>query len=152
LSLVPPGTSPLDNPEILILPVVTLLLTSLAWTARLVRVGMLEELRSDYVKAARLNGFPERRVVWHDALRNGLAPSIQVFALTSLYLIGGVIVTETVFSYPGLGTQFVNAALARDVTEIQSLTILVAAVYVVTFILADLLVIYLIPKLRTSLL
>lgn len=151
VTLVPPGASPLDHPDALIMPVGTLLLTSLAWTTRLVRVGMLEVLRSDYIRSERLNGFAERRVVWRDAVRNGLAPSIQVFALSIQYLVGGVIVTEAVFSYPGLGTQLVSAVLGRDVTEVQAITVMVAAAYIAINILADLLVVYLIPKLRTAL-
>jgi peptide/nickel transport system permease protein len=151
ITLVPPGTSPFDHPDALIMPVATLLLTSLAWTTRLVRVGMLEVLKSDFIRSERLNGFRERRVVWRDAVRNGLAPSIQVFALSIQYLIGGVIVTEAVFSYPGLGTQLLSAVQGRDVTEVQAITVIVAAAYIAINIVADLLVVYLVPKLRTAL-
>jgi peptide/nickel transport system permease protein len=151
VTLVPPGASPLDHPDALIMPALTLLLTNLAWTARLVRVGMVDVLRSDYIRSERLNGFPERRVVWRDGLRNGLAPSVQVFALTVQYLVGGVIVTEAVFSYPGLGTALVNAVVARDVTEVQAITVIVAAAYIAINIAADLLVVFLVPKLRTAL-
>ncbi len=151
VTLVPPGASPLDHPTAMIMPVATLLLTSLAWTTRLVRVGMLDVLGSDYIRAERLNGIRERRVVWRDAVRNGLAPSVQVFALSIQYLIGGVIITEAVFSYPGLGTQLLSAVLARDVTEVQAITVIVAAAYIAINIVADLLVVYLVPKLRTSL-
>ncbi len=149
--LVPPGGNPLDDVKALILPIATLALTSLAWTARLVRVGMVEVLRSDWVRTARLNGMSEGRVVWRDALRNGLAPSVQVFALTTQYLVGGVIVTEAVFSYPGLGTYLVSSVLVRDVTAVQTITLLVAGAYILINILADLLVVLLVPKLRTSL-
>lgn len=151
VTLVAPGASPLDDPTAMVLPVLTLLLTSLAWTTRLVRVGMLEVLRSDYIRSARLNGFREGRVVWRDALRNGLAPSIQVFALTIQYLVGGVIVTEAVFSYPGIGTQLVNAVLSRDVTEVQAIAVMIAVIYLAINIIADVLVVVLVPKLRTSL-
>lgn len=151
VTLVPPGASPLDHPEAMILPVATLLLTSLAWTTRLVRAGMVEVLRSDFVRYERLNGLRERRVVWRDAVRNGLAPSVQVFALSIQYLVGGVIVTEAVFTYPGLGTQLVSSVLARDVTEVQAITVIVAAAYIAINIVADLLVVFLVPKLRTEL-
>lgn len=151
VTLVPPGASPLDHPDAMIMPVATLLLVSLAWTTRLVRVGMLEVFRSDFIRAERLNGLRERRVVWRDAVRNGLAPSVQVFALSIQYLVGGVIVTETVFSYPGLGMQLVSAVQARDVTEVQAITVIVAATYIAINIIADLLVVYLVPKLRTAL-
>jgi peptide/nickel transport system permease protein len=150
-TLIPPGGSPFDHPDALILPVATLLLTSLAWTTRLVRAGMVEVLRSDFIRYERLNGLPERRVVWRDGVRNGLAPSVQVFALSIQYLIGGVIVTEAVFTYPGIGSLLVSSVLGRDVTEVQAITIIVAAIYIAINIVADLLVAFLVPKLRTEL-
>ena len=150
-TMVPPGGSPFDHPDALILPVATLLLTSLAWTTRLVRVGMVEVLRSDYIRYERLNGLRERRVIWRDGVRNGLAPSVQVFALSVQYLIGGVIVTEAVFTYPGLGSLLVSSVLARDVSEVQAITVIIAAAYIAINIVADLLVVFLVPKLRTEL-
>lgn len=150
-ALVPPGGSPFDHPDALILPVVTLLLTSLAWTTRLVRAGMVEVLRSDYIRYERLNGLRERRVIWRDGVRNGLAPSVQVFALSIQYLIGGVIITEAVFTYPGVGSLLVSSVLARDVTEVQAIAVIVAAAYIAINIVADLLVVFLVPKLRTEL-
>ena len=148
-SLVAPGESPLSDPKILVLPVLTLLLTNLAWTTRLVRAGMVEQLRTDWVQAARLNGFPERFVVWRYALRNALAPSVQVFTLAAQYLFGGVVLTEAIFSYPGLGTEFVAAVNARDVTTVAAIAIIIAAVYIAMNIVADLLVMLLVPKLRS---
>lgn len=150
-TLIPPGGSPFDHPDALILPVATLLLTSLAWTTRLVRAGMVEVLRSDFIRYERLNGLPERRVIWRDGVRNGMAPSVQVFALSIQYLIGGVIITEAVFNYPGLGSLLVSAVLARDVSEVQAITVIIAAAYIAINIIADLLVVFLVPKLRTEL-
>jgi len=150
-TLIPPGGSPFDHPDALIMPVLTLLLTSLAWTTRLVRAGMVDVLRSDYIRYERLNGIAERRVVWRDGVRNGLAPSVQVFALSIQYLVGGVIITEAVFTYPGIGTLLVSSVLARDVTEVQAITVIVAAAYIAINIVADLLVVFLVPKLRTEL-
>ena len=85
------------------------------------------------------------------ALRNALAPSVQVFAQNIQYLIGGIIVVEYLFAYPGLGKELVDAVAIRDVREVQSLAILVAAIYITINIVADLLVVLLVPKLRTSL-
>jgi peptide/nickel transport system permease protein len=148
VALVPPGSSPLSDPTRLILPVLTLLLASLAAGIRMVRAGMIEVLGTDYVQAARLNGISERRVLWRYGLRNGLAPSIQVLAQNLQYLVGGIIITENVFAYPGLGTQLVNAVQVRDVTMVQSVAMLIAVVYVVLNLVADLMVIMLVPKLR----
>ena len=99
---------------------------------------------------ARLNGFPERRVVSRYALRNALAPSVQVFAQNIQYLVGGIIVVEYLFAYPGLGQEFVDAVAIRDVREVQSITILIAAFYILVNIVADILVVLLVPKLRTG--
>jgi peptide/nickel transport system permease protein len=98
---------------------------------------------------ARLNGFRERVVVWRYALRNALAPSVQVFAQNIQFLIGGIIVTEYLFTYPGLGIELFNAVNIRDTREVQSVAVFVAAVYVGLNILADLLVVVLVPRLRT---
>jgi peptide/nickel transport system permease protein len=99
---------------------------------------------------ARLNGFRERLVVSRYALRNALAPSVQVFAQNIQFLIGGIIVTEYLFIYPGLGQELVNAVAIRDVREVQSLAMFVAAFYLVVNLVADLLVMLLVPKLRTA--
>jgi peptide/nickel transport system permease protein len=150
VSLVRPGASPLDNPDALVLPVVTLLGATLAGSTRMVRAGMVEALRSDFVQMARLNGISERRVVLRYGLRNALAPAVQVFAQNIQYLIGGIIVVEYLFSYPGIGKELVDAVAIRDVRVVQSIAFLIAAVYIAINIVADLLVVLLVPKLRTG--
>jgi peptide/nickel transport system permease protein len=150
VSLIPPGTSALSKPDALVLPVLTLLGASLAASIRMVRAGMLEALNAECVTMARLNGLRERVVVARYALRNALAPSVQVFAQNIQYLVGGIVVTEYLFNYPGLGKELVDAVAIRDVREVQSVALLVAAVYVLLNIVADLLVVLLVPKLRTQ--
>jgi peptide/nickel transport system permease protein len=150
-SIIPSGSGPLSDPRILVLPVLTLCLAGAAYIIRMLRSGVVEAMASDYVQAARLNGIPEGRViVWH-ALRNALAPTIQVVALTVQWLIGGVVVVESVFSYPGLGQGLVQSVTARDIPVVQALTLLIAAVYIVLNLIADMVVILLVPKLRTTL-
>jgi peptide/nickel transport system permease protein len=148
VALVPPGGSPLDNPSELVLPVLTLLFASLAAGVRMVRAGMGEVLQTEYVQTARLNGVAERRVLWRYALRNALAPSVQVLAQNLQWLIGGIIITESVFAYPGIGTVLVNAVQNRDITVVQSVAMLIAVIYVVLNLFADLIVMLLVPKLR----
>jgi peptide/nickel transport system permease protein len=148
VAIVAPGADPLSTPKELILPVLTLLFASLAAGVRMVRAGMYEALQTDYVQAARLNGVPERRVLTRYALRNALAPSVQVLAQNLQYLVGGVIVVETVFAYPGIGSQLVSAVQNRDLTAVESIAMLIAVVYVLINVLADLIVMLLIPKLR----
>ncbi len=150
VALVRPGENPLAQPRELVLPALTLLATSLAWTTRLVRAAMVEALASEHVEQARLNGFSERRVVWRYGLRNALAPTVQVFAQAVQYLVGGVILTEVIFSYNGLGKELVDAVVVRDVRAVQSMAMLIAVAYIVINILADLLVVLLVPRLRTA--
>jgi peptide/nickel transport system permease protein len=150
VSLIPPGASPLDTPSLLVLPVLTLVGVSVGPAARMIRAGMLEALEADYVAVARLNGIVERRVVIRYALRNALAPSVQVMALIAQYLIGGLLIVEYMFGYPGIGQQLVNAISIHDNLEVQSVTMLLAAIYVGINIVADLIVMMLVPKLRTG--
>jgi peptide/nickel transport system permease protein len=148
VAIIPPGANPLSTPKELVLPVATLLLASLAAGIRMVRAGMIEVLQTEYVQTARLNGLPETRVLVRYALRNALAPSVQVMAQTLQYLIGGIIVVESVFGYPGIGSQLVEAVQNRDATVVMSVAMLIAVTYVFINLVADLVVLLLVPKLR----
>jgi peptide/nickel transport system permease protein len=150
VSLLATGSNPLDQPNILVLPAATLIVVGLAYMIRMVRAGMSDVMRSEYIQMARLNGISERRVIYKHALRNALAPTVQVIALTLQWLVGGIFVVETVFGFPGIGQGLVQAVVARDIPTVQSVSMLIAIVYVVINIVADLLVVLLIPKLRTS--
>lgn len=150
VSIIPPGQSPLSSPELLVLPVLTLVGVTVGPASRMIRAGMVEALGSDWVLAARLNGVEERRVLVGYALRNALAPSIQVFSLIAQYLIGGLIVVEYLFDFPGVGKELVDAIAIRDSTEVQSLTMLLAVAVIALTILADLFVMLVVPKLRTE--
>ena len=148
VAIVAPGASPLDDPEKLVLPVATLLLASLAAGIRMVRAGMIEVLQTEYVQTARLNGVSERRVLWRYALRNALPTSVQILAQNLQWLIGGIIITENVFAYPGIGSTLVVAVQNRDLTLVMSVSMLIAVVYVLLNLVADFLVVLLVPKLR----
>jgi peptide/nickel transport system permease protein len=155
LKLLPPTSiiesgGALSNPKLLVLPVLTLCVTAAPYVIRMVRAGVSEAMSADYVQMARLSGIPERRVVLRHALRNALAPTVQVLALTVQYLIGGIVIVETVFAYPGLGQGLVQAVVARDIPTVQGVAMLLAAIYIVINIAADLVVVLLIPKLRTA--
>ncbi len=150
VSLVLPGTSPLSEPSILVLPAATLVLVGYAYMVRLVRAGMSDAMSSGYVEWARLNGLPERRIIVKHALRNALAPTVQTTALTLQWLIGGIFVVETVFGYPGIGQGLVQAVQARDIPTVQSVGLIIAMIYIGINIVADVIVILLIPKLRTQ--
>jgi peptide/nickel transport system permease protein len=144
------GRSPLYTPSILVLPVATLLLASLAQTIRMVRAGVVDVMQAEYIETARLNGVAERRVVGKHVLRNAIAPSIQVLTLNIQWLVGGVVIVETVFQYPGIGQLLVQAVSVRDIPLVEALAILIAGVYIALNIVADFLVVLLVPKLRTA--
>lgn len=150
VSLIPPGALPLAHPNMMVLPVLTLLWTSVGWTTRLVRSGTLAILDSDYIQTARLSGLPERVVMRKYLLRNALAPSVQIFAQAIQYMFGGVIVVETVFDYPGIGARLVSVVQSHDNTLLLSTVTIIAAVYILINIAADVMVVLLVPKLRTG--
>jgi len=148
ISVLPPGTKPWDQPRLLVLPVLTLVIVVVPYLFRMTRAGMIEALESDYVMMARLKGLSQRRVIFLHALPNVLAPSIQVIGLIFLYLAGGIVVVETVFNYPGVGQGLVSAVSDRDVPVIQFLVIALAAFYVLVNISTDLLVLAVTPRRR----
>ncbi|MFI0446591.1 ABC transporter permease [Actinomadura sp. 6N118] len=150
VNLLAPGQNPLSNPAGLVLPVLTLLGAALAFAARQVRAAMAMTLRQDYVLMARLNGLHERKVRRRYALRNALASTVQSYAQAIQYLFGGVIVVEALFSYPGIGTLLVQAVTRRDTPTVAGIALILAAAYIAINIIADMLVVSLIPKLRTG--
>ena len=151
VALLAPGQSPLSHATILVLPVLTLLGVTLAAGIRQIRAGMVEVMQHDYVTLAQINGLSPRRILWRYGLRNALGPSVQITAQNIQYLIGGIIIVESVFDYPGLGTFLWNAVTTRDVTQVEGVALLLAAVYILINIFADLIVVFLVPKLRTGL-
>lgn len=151
VALLDPGESALSHPDALVLPVVTLLAAAIGAGIRQVRAGMVEVLKADYVDFARLNGVDERRVLIRYALRNALAPSVQIIAQNLQYLVGGIIIVESVFAFPGIGTYLVNAVTTRDVAEVQAAAMLLAGLYIGINVVADLIVVLLVPRLRTGL-
>jgi peptide/nickel transport system permease protein len=146
------ATSFADNPaewlRHLILPVVTVTFTLLAHVARQTRSSMLEVLHANYVRAARARGLPERVVVLRHALRNALLPTITVLTLDFGFLVGEIVVVETVFAYPGFGRLTVYAIQQRDLPLMQACIITVSAIYVLANLLADLLYAYFDPRIR----
>jgi peptide/nickel transport system permease protein len=151
VTIIDPGTPPWTHPKELILPTVTLIIAVTPYTVRIMRASMVEILESDYVEMARLKGLSEQVVMWRHAVPNAIAPTFQVMAINLAYLAGGIVVVETVFNYPGIGAGFVDAVHARDMPVVQALALLIAALYVVLNMLADIATILVSPRLRTSL-
>jgi peptide/nickel transport system permease protein len=132
----------------LILPVATLTLTLMAHITRLTRSSMLDVLRTQYIRAARARGLPERSVLFKHALRNALLPTITVLAINFGWLIGGIVVIESVFAFPGLGGLFVFAIQQRDVPLIQATVLVMAATFALANLVADVSYTYLDPRIR----
>jgi peptide/nickel transport system permease protein len=132
----------------LILPTITLTLALVAHVSRMTRSSMIETLRTQYVRNARAKGLPERVVIMRHALRNALLPTITVLAVDIGWLIGGIVVVETVFSYPGLGRLMIFALERHDLPLIQGSILVITAIYCTANLLADLLYAFVNPKIR----
>lgn len=148
VSLFPPEESAFANPLVLILPSVTLVLAISPYLIRLVRASLIDALDSEYVLSARLRGVAERRIMTNHALRNSMVPVVHGTALLLAYLAGGIVVVEYVFRFPGLGGLLLEAVSSRDLPVIQATALLLAAVYVIVNLVADIVVVRLTPRLR----
>jgi peptide/nickel transport system permease protein len=134
----------------LALPTLTLTAAMTAYAVRMMRDNLIEVLDSDYVRMATLKGLSRHQVLMRHALPNALGPALNVTALNIAWLIGGVVVVETVFNFPGLGRLLVDSIGFRDSPVIEAIALILAGVYVVANLGADLLIIVLNPRLRTS--
>jgi peptide/nickel transport system permease protein len=132
----------------LALPAVTLAAASVTIIARLTRSAMLDVLGQDYVRTARAKGVTERAVVVRHALKNALIPIVTVVGVQAGYLLGGAVLTETVFAWPGVGTLVVQGILARDVPLVQGGVLVIALTFVVVNLAVDMLYAYLDPRIR----
>src|SRR5690606_1174602 len=130
-----------------VLPAVTLTLVLTAHILRMVRSSVIEVLESEYVLMARLKGIPFRRIVLRHVLPNSLLPAISVIGLTMAWLLGGVVIVESVYNYPGLGRMAVDAVSDRDLPLVQAIALLLGGIYIVTNLAADLLALFLNPRL-----
>jgi peptide/nickel transport system permease protein len=132
----------------LILPSMTLSVIYIALIARITRTSVLEVLSEDYIRTARAKGLPDRVVLMKHALRNAAVPIVTIIGIGVALLIGGVVVTESVFSIPGLGRLTVDAVLARDYPTVQAVILLFSLVYVLLNLLVDVAYTFLDPRIR----
>ena len=134
--------------ETLILPAATLAVFSMARIARLTRSGMLDVLSQDYIRTARAAGIPTRTVVFKFGLRNAAIPLITVIGLEFGVLLGGAVITETIFSWPGVGRLAVDSIFARDYPVVQAVVLVLASIFVLINIAVDVLYTYMDPRIR----
>lgn len=150
LSVVPPGAGLGERLRVLTLPAVTVALTMSTYVIRMLRESLIEALDSEYVRSALLRGLPRGRVIFRHALLNALGPALNVVALNFTYMIGGLVVVETVFSYPGIGSVLVNAISNQDTPVVEAIVLIASAFYIAANLIADVLALLLNPKLRTA--
>jgi len=147
-SLMDPNENPLSRPEALILPIGVLVIGMLAIISQVTRAGMIQALASPYVRTATLKGLPRWVVVMKHALPNVLPPTITEIGMYFGYVIGGLVVVETLFSYAGIGQMMTNAVSYRDIPTIQAGVLVVAAAYGIGNLCADVTALMLNPRLR----
>jgi peptide/nickel transport system permease protein len=145
-----PGTNPVDWFRQLLLPALPLMFVLFGYVSRMARAGTVDALQSDYARTAVLKGLPRRTVVRRHVLRNAVLPTITVVAVQIGYLVGGLVVVESLFSYPGIGQLILTAATGHDLPTLEAAVLLIALVYTVANLLADVLYAVLNPRVRLA--
>jgi peptide/nickel transport system permease protein len=150
ISLVDHSSGAMDYLRAMTLPALTLAIVMAVYAVRMLRDNLIEVLDSDYVRMAELKGLSASRVLLRHALPNALVPTLNVTALNLAYLVGGVVVVEKVFSYPGFGSLLVDSLQLRDLPVIETTVMIAALVYVGANLIADVAAMLLSPRLRTA--
>jgi peptide/nickel transport system permease protein len=149
VSAMPPDGSPFyERFYYLILPAIPLMFLELGYIARMARVGTVQVLAMPYIRTAVLKGLPRRRVVFGHVLRNAMVPTVTVIGSQVGWLIGGLVVIETLFVYPGIGKVMVDAAQYHDVVMLEASVLVVAVIYMIANLIADIVVAFLNPRIR----
>ncbi len=145
---VPSG--PIDALYQLTLPAIPLVLVLFGYISRMARAGTVDSLFSNYTRTAVLKGLPRRTVVWRHVLRNSLLPTISVVAVQIGYLVGGLVVIETLFNYPGIGKLIIDSARQNDLPVLEATVLISAVLFMVSNLIADLLYGILNPRVRLA--
>jgi peptide/nickel transport system permease protein len=145
-----PHPDPADIVRQLLLPSIPLMCVLFGYISRMARAGTIEALESDYVRTAVLKGLPRRRVLFQHVLRNSLLPSITVISAQTGYLVGGLVVVEKLFNYPGVGSLIYTSATGHDLPVLEAAVLMIAALFTVANLCADLLYGVLNPRIRLT--
>ncbi len=148
VSIPDPDASFLEFSKRLILPILTLSLDEIGYLARFTRVNMAEVLESDYIRTAVLKGIPKRKVIWRHALRNALIAPFTAIMLHVNWLIGGVVVVEVLFNYPGLGNLLLESAMRNDIILLEGGTLVLTFVAVSSQVIGDIGIYFMNPRIR----
>ncbi len=151
LSLVSSSSGFADWLRMMILPVITVIPVTGAYILRTMRLATLDVVNHDFVAMARLRGLPRSRIIWRHVLPNALVPMINVLTLNMGWLVGGIVVVEVLFQYPGVGKLLLESAQTRDIPMVQAAAMLIGAVYVALNLAADVLVAVLDPRVGKTL-
>jgi len=147
-SVIPIGESIWSNLDILVLPALSITFVMFGYVSRMQRSSMIQVMRSDYIRAAELKGLPRRYVIFRHALKNALLPTITIIGMNMGWLFGGLIVVETLFGYPGLGSLTLTAIKTRDVPLIEACVLFITFIFVVSTFITDMLYGFLNPRIR----
>ena len=134
----------------MILPTLTLVIVMVAYILRMIRSSVIDIMQSEYVQMAYLKGVPQRLIIWRYIVPTALLPTINAVGLTVAWLIGGVVVVETVFNFPGIGRLMTSAVSDRDLPLVQALGLIGAFIYIMINVVADVATLWLTPRLRTQ--
>ena len=149
-SIMLPGESPWSRPEILVMPALTLTVVMFAYIMRMTRANVMDVMQSLYVRTAILKGIPMRQVIRRHVLPNSMLPTITIIAANLGYMLGGLIIVENEFAYPGLGQLLLWAIQQRDFPLLESLVLIIAGTYAVSNLIADLSYAALDPRIRVG--
>jgi len=148
VSVIPIGESLFSNLEILVMPALSVTFVMFGYVSRMQRSSMIQVLHSDYIRAAVLKGMPRKYVIYRHALKNALLPTITIIGMNMGWLFGGLVVVETLFGFPGMGSLLMTAIKTRDVPLIEACVLLITVIFSLSTMLTDILYSYLDPRVR----
>ncbi|NCC63447.1 MAG: ABC transporter permease [Spirochaetia bacterium] len=148
VSVIPIGESLFQNLNILVLPALSITFVMFGYVSRMQRSSMIGVMNSDYIRSAILKGMPRKYVIFRHALKNALLPTITIIGMNMGWLFGGLIVVETLFGFPGMGSLLMTAIKTRDVPLIEACVLLITIIYSLSTMITDILYSYLNPRIR----
>lgn len=148
VSVIPIGESLFENLNIVVLPALAITFVMFGYVSRMQRSSMISVMNSDYVRAAVLKGMPRKYVIFRHALKNALLPTITIIGMNMGWLFGGLVVVETLFGFPGMGSLLMTAIKTRDVPLIEACVLLITVIYSVSTMVTDMMYSFLNPRIR----
>ncbi|MGD1821552.1 MAG: ABC transporter permease [Pleomorphochaeta sp.] len=148
VSVIPIGESIWQNLQIVILPALSVTFVMFGYISRMQRSSMIQVMHSDYIRAASLKGMPKRYVIFKHALKNAMLPTITIIGMNMGWLFGGLVVVETLFGFPGMGSLLMTAIKTRDIPLIEACVLIITIIYSVSTMITDILYSYLNPRIR----